>query len=637
MLNVGETLKNWTIITIENLINEDSDLLQLLGGSPMILHCTLPYRQDIPNPALGYLKGFLQARGITVRNVYWNIVLARTVLDFHRRLEKYSADTGLSSISAITFFLGKHLLRENSKESRKTTLDLLYSSVFKKEEISEIVSSLKVQIDQYIQQDRLHETNLSGFTLKTFQWPMSYYTINRLKEMNPDSNVVIGGIFNEDQARAFMKIFNQVDYAIWGEGEYPLFYLYEALQEGTRLDKVPNLVYRDGITLTSTKETDECADLDSYPFADHTDYFATFRRFMTVQMPILIPIWGSRACPWNKCKFCILNEEYQYRVRSPQNIVKEIEFQVKNHNIDNIIFVDTELPGNRKRFKTLLQLLLKSSADRRRPYCFFAEISPVFIDAEIACLMQLASFESIQVGFEAVTDGLLQKMRKRHRFVHNIQALKLGDQYNLKITGLNIIREIPPETDNDVRESCTNVRFLRFLLTKYVLTPTFLMLFKGSPFYDEMPEDEREEWAKDPFWEEIVPLNLIPESERFEFFGFCTDSPTHSYEWDTFEKVLTSYVQQNRSYTWTEYPNGSFIEERGPRVYRYTLDRDETDILIFCDVIRKFSEVKAKFPHLSEDSLYRTMSNLNDAGMLYYDEDFTTIISILEATKRKSI
>ena len=603
----------------------------------MILHCTLPYRQDIPNPALGYLKGFLQDRGITVRNVYWNIVLARIVLDFHRRLEKSCADTGLSSISGITFFLSKHLLKKGPKESRKTTLDLLYSSVFTREELSEMVSSLRIQVDQYIQQNNLHEAPLSGFTLKTYQWPVSYYIINKLKEMNPDTRIVVGGISSEDQARAFMRVFDKADFAIWGEGEYPLFHLFEALQGSGDLDKVPNLVYREGTGTTSTKVPNECADLDAYPFADHTDYFATFGRFMAVQMPLLIPIWGSRACPWNKCKFCILNEEYQYRVRSPENIVEEIEFQVEKHKTDNIIFVDTELPGNKKRFKTLLNLLLKSSADRNRPYHFFAEVSPIFVDAETASLMRRATFESIQVGFEAVTDGLLEKMRKRHRFAHNIQALKLGNQHDLKITGLNIIREIPPETDGDISESCTNVRFLRFLLKKYTLSPTFLVLFKGSPFYEEMPENEREEWTKDPFWEEANSLNLIPESDRFEFFGFCMENPTHFYGWDTFEKVLSSYVRQNRSYTWTEYPSSSFLEERGPRVYRYTLDRDETDILIFCDVIRRLSEVKAKFPHLREDDLYRIMSSLNNAGMLYYDKDFNTIISVLEAVKRKSI
>lgn len=599
----------------------------------MILHCTLPYRQNIPNPALGYLKGFLKMKGIHVQNIYWNLVLARTVLDMHRNLEKYTRDEGLSSIPAISLFVSKHLLTDY--EIRKTTLDLLFSSIFQEREILNFVTSVKKQIDQYIQQNNLHKEPLSGFTLKTYQWPMSHYIIQRLKALNPETNIIIGGITNKEQALQFMKVFNLADFAVWGEGEYPLFHLVKALEEGNPLDEVPNLVYRDGNEIRFTSQNAEHSDLDSYPFADHSDFFAAFERYISMQMPILIPIWGSRSCPWNKCKFCVLNEEYTYRTRSPENIVAEIEYQVKRHNVDNFIFVDTELPGNKRRFKTLLNLLVKSSERRKRPYYFFAEISPVFIDSETAHLMQLAFFSSIQIGFEAMTDSLLKKMEKRHRFAHNIQALKLGNQYNLKMDGLNIIREIPTETTEDVIESCINLKFLRFLLSKYPLSPIYLMLCKGSPFYDEGTEEERKSWNSDLFWEEIAPTNLVSAPDRFELFSFSIDSPAHCQEWGIFDRVMTSYTQQNRSYTWTEYPDGSYVEERGPKILRYTFDREETDNLIFCDVIRNISELKTKFPHLSEEKLFGILSSLKEAGFLYFDTECTTIISILEASRRK--
>ena len=48
----------------------------------MILHCTPPYEQYTPNPALGYLKGFLQSQGVEVTNIYWNVILARRIFKF---------------------------------------------------------------------------------------------------------------------------------------------------------------------------------------------------------------------------------------------------------------------------------------------------------------------------------------------------------------------------------------------------------------------------------------------------------------------------------------------------------------------------------------------------------------------------
>ena len=592
---------------------------------PMILHSASPYTVDIPNPALGYLKGFLKRKGIDVHNIYWNLVLYREISNFNKDVEH----THSLSVDAVTVYTWKQLA---GYSTITTPLDYIFQSVLTKDELCELVQSVKDKIDRFISEKRLHEADIAGFTMKTYQWLMNSYIMSRLKEMNPDMKIVIGGISTEDQGRALMRMVTKADFAIWGEGEYPLVHLIQSLEENNTLQDVPNLIYRDGKNLSSTNPLREYPPLDEYPFADHSDYFDAVTRFMPANMQVLIPVWGSRSCPWNKCKFCVLNEEYSYRTRSPENIVEEIEYQSQKYGTYTFIFVDTEIAGNKKRLKTLLTLLVKASSRQKEPYHFFAEISPVFIDTETAKLMQVASFTSIQVGFEAMTDSLLEKMEKRHTFAHNMQALKLGNQYGLYIDGLNIIRGTPPETKEDILESCKNVKFVRFLLNKYVFRPASLELYKGSPFYEEMPEEERKLWRYHRFWEEIAPLKVIPEEDRFEFFGFFRNKP--DFVWDDFESVRRALEEQNRSYTWIEYEDGSFVEEKGPGIYKYVLDRDETDILIFCDLIKSFSEVKKQFSHINEDNLRELLSSLKDFGLIYYDKDMHTIISVLEACRR---
>lgn len=247
--------------------------------------------------------------------------------------------------------------------------------------------------------------------------------------------------------------------------------------------------------------------------------------------------------------------------------------------------------------------------------------------------MQLASFTEIQIGFEAMTDTLLEKMKKRHRFAHNIQALKLGKKYGIGISGLNVLRGIPPETKEDIVESLTNVKFLRFLLTTYTLMPGFLRLDKGSPFYDDVPEKERERWKNNPIWTEVEPLQVVPVSEKDEVFGFC--GPGLNRIWVDFENLIKFYTKQNRTYEWVAYTNGSFVEERGLRLYKYIFDRDETDVLIFCDTIKTFSDVKEKFPHLSEDDLFEMLYNLKRVRLVYCDENAQWIISVLDAAERR--
>lgn len=612
----------------------------------MILHSTPPSSLHIPNPALGYLKGFLQSKGIHVKNVYWNLVLARSIFKFQRGLKKYSEKKDFFSISPV-LYISRQLLTDNPGKSA-TPLDLLYLSLYSREELAEMIHTIKEEIDRHIYENNLHKTALAGFTVKSYQWLMSYYLTNRLKEMNPDIKIVIGGITGEDQGRAFMKLFNLADYLIWGEGEYPLVHLVKALKEGTPLKDVPNLIYREGTTLV-TEKAHKHSPLDLYPFADHSDYFTAFQNHMTGstlseyikifgkyvpdRYPVVIPILGSRSCKWNRCRFCVLNEEYTYRARSPENIVKEIEYQSERYHIDSFIFVDTEIAGTLKRFKTLLKLLIQSSAEKEKKYRFFAEVSPIFIDNETARYMQLASFTEIQIGFEAMTDSLLEKIDKQHRFAHNLQAVKLGNQNELQISGLNILRELPTETKEDILESCANLKFLRFFLKKYPLTPGFLRLDKGAPFYKDVSEEERKKWRKNPIWEEVNPLHLIPEEDKYEFFGFY--KMDHDRAWVDFESLMNFYMKQDRSYQWVDYVSGSFVEEKGLRLYKYIFDRDETDLLIFCDIIKSFSQVKKRFPHLSEDDLCKMLQNLKDVGFIYCDNAMRWVVSVLDAARRK--
>ncbi|MBU7018420.1 MAG: radical SAM protein [Theionarchaea archaeon] len=603
------------------------------------LNCTPPYRYYIPNPALGYLKGFLEARKVAVKNVYWNVILAEHFLRFREGLEEYTQNSNLQHILPVVY-LSKKLIRDCY--DRKTPLDLFYASIYSEEEINDEVQSLKDTIDYHIKND-FRTCSLAGFTLKTHQWLMSSYIAKRLKELSPSTTIVLGGIPTKEKAIQFMHIFSEADCAIHGEGEYPLFYLIKALEESIPMKDVPNTVYKDRNRVFSTDPVRKRPSLDEYPFADHSDYFDTLNKsqffsrntFLDTnsdQSPVMIPVWGSRSCPWNKCRFCVLNENTRYRARSPENIVEEIEYQSRRYNVDSFIFVDTELPGNAIRFKKLLKLLMRSVANRGKKYHFVAELSPIFINDETAKCMQGVSFDEIQIGFEAMTDSLLMKMEKRQKFAHNIQALKLGTKYNLTMGGLNIIRGIPTETEEDVVESCNNVKFLRFLLNSHSLTPDLLQLDKGAPFYDDVSEKEREEWDRNPFWSEIKPISLVNESYRFEFFGFA-----HSIQnplWNSFESLLKFYAGRY-SYEWIEYPEGSFLEEKGLHTYRYTLNRDETDLLIFCNTIKTFSEVKERFPHISEDNLLKILEDLKGVGMLYFNEDLHEIISVVEADERK--
>jgi radical SAM superfamily enzyme YgiQ (UPF0313 family) len=592
----------------------------------MILHCVPPHRYDAPYHVLGYLKGFLQAEKIVVTNVYWNLILAKELERFKKRTEHNPEVTLLSSFD-ITASVWKWLMKTTKK------IDNLYVDPFfllasSREELEIRGNKIKTTVDEYIKEHNLHKASLSGFTVRTYQWMMSMYIMSRLKKMNPDTKVVILDAVDETQALTFMNLFWEADFAVWGENEYPLLQLVNAVKgDGTPITTIPQLVYREGKSMVSTNVHNKQLPLDEYPFADYTDFFTTLKTVQPVIQKVTLPVWGSRGCPWNKCNFCVINNQFTYRTRSPENIVKEIEYQSLKYDMYTFLFMDSDIAGNRKRFETLLTLLAQLP---EKKYSFLGTLSPLSIDAATAKMLQNASFKLLLVGFEAFTDTLLKKVRKRHTFAHNIQALKFAHQYGIGMGGLSILKGIPSETPEDILESLENIKFLRFLLNVHLLNPTPMVLYRGSPFYNEMSEKERNTWNYHRFWLDIAPTQVIPEEDRFDFFGFYQEK-SHRL-WEEFDKALEAYKRQNRSYTWVENENGSLIEEKGPKIYRYQLDRNETDILIFCDSIKTLSDVKEQFYYIKD--LYETLHTLREAGLLYYDSALSTLISVVEAYKR---
>jgi len=171
----------------------------------MILHSTLPYQQDIPNPALGYLKGFLTAKNVEITNVYWNIVLYPDIAALTQRVN--AQNTTIATQIGVILFLWSRLM----EDLPSIPLDSLFSSLLPAAELSRFVTTVKTKIDQYIKENNLHKAPLSGFTVKSQQWLLGSYVMKRLKELNPDTHIVLGGIADPVQGRTFLTIFPWAD------------------------------------------------------------------------------------------------------------------------------------------------------------------------------------------------------------------------------------------------------------------------------------------------------------------------------------------------------------------------------------------------------------------------------------------
>ena len=598
------------------------------------LHANFPYKMEIPNAALGYLKSALSEEKVAVTNIYWNLPpreIGEPMLAILSRFESPRIEL-VDPLSVVIAYLSRYFPpgEKRSAHLQRSMADFILSAHFSTEKMKEIAEIFKDFIDYSLENENMADVDVAGFTVNYYQWLMSRYIWSELKKLNPNIKIVVGGLATRGEAHGFMETFSDVDYAVYGEGEIPLKELVRRIDDPDSLSEVPHLVYRNKGRNELLSTTIPCGR-NTFHFADHTDYFERKRK-IELNLSPFIPIVSTRSCRWNKCKFCSLNKGTTYYERPIEDIIGEIEYQSTRYGVDNFMFQDTDIARRSVNdFEKLLTELLKSVDRRQKPYIMWAEVSPTVLNRKTVEMMSNIHI-SIQIGFEAVTDTLLKKMNKMHRFAENIQALKFGKDYNLNISGLNVIRNLPEVREEDVLESMGNLGYLRFVLHQYNLNLSELALFKGSPYYEEVSPDERERrWRENLLYSEIERMDLIPENQRWDFFGFRATTLEHSMLWDHFASVLEDFEAATISYKWIEFSDGSSLIEEFNEIsghIGYLLSDVETDILKFCDTIRLLSELRNEFSHIPEKDIEEAVSLLREEFLLYYEEEREYLLSI---------
>jgi Domain of unknown function (DUF4070)/Radical SAM superfamily len=123
----------------------------------------------------------------------------------------------------------------------------------------------------------------------------------------------------------------------------------------------------------------------------------------------------SRGCPFT-CEFCDIIELYGRvpRMKTPKQMLAELESLYQLGYRGHIDFVDDNLIGNKKALKLFLPHLIKWLEQRDYPFEFSTEASlNLADDAELLEMLKKANFFVIFVGIESPDTETLIAMRKK--------------------------------------------------------------------------------------------------------------------------------------------------------------------------------------------------------------------------------
>lgn len=602
----------------------------------VILNCLPPARIDTPSAALSVLKAHLVNNGIEAHVVYWNILLDGVLPSFGRDTDMIHFDL-LPYLYLIAGEQGDPIAEARANAYVKAELpgrDILNDN-------SDYLGGAGKIIGERIEEDLSRyspdEGLLFGISCRYEQWIPGMVLARYVKRLFAGAKIVIGGLGSPERASAVMKMCGLFDFAIWGEGEYPLLQLIRALDGGSAgLAAVPRLLFReDGAVRNSDTVTGEFLDMNSGTFADYDDYFACLEALGRDTSAVILPLESTRGCTWNACRFCVYSDGMRTRKRGPVRVVEEVRRLLDRYGTPYFAFMDNDIVANdHERLERMLDGLI--SLRERREINFIAEVIHKNLTKEIMEKLPRAGFGRIHFGYESLSDSLLAKMGKRTNFSDNIFFVKFARKYGIKLPSANIICGIPLEEDLDILTCIDNLHFLRFYYDREFFRHTIiaLRLAGRSRFHDRIPADELARFNGNEIFH-LLPRGMTEGIDRFSLFDFSASQNTL---WDAFAKMNDFYYSHAYSYT--------IRREEENVVYREFFDGEPVLELVLGDVasgiLREANErildlrdlltsLGARHPETDEASVLAALDGLKARHLVYFGDDYGSIISVIDA------
>ncbi|TAN38685.1 MAG: radical SAM protein [Nitrospirae bacterium] len=271
------------------------------------------------------------------------------------------------------------------------------------------------------------------------------------KEINPNVITVIG---NVHPTFCYEELFRDhaatIDYIVRGEGEETLVDLLDTLNAEGDISKVKSIVYvADGKPVV-TPSRGYIKDLDALPLAwDLVEWpIYTYRAMEGSRLAI---VSSSRGCS-QQCSFCSQQLFWQrnWRGRSPENFVGELEFLRDTYGV-NVVMLSDETPTlDRVRWENILDMLIERKVGTK--ILMETRVDDILRDEDIMEKYQKALIDHIYVGVEATTQEALDIFKKDIKVEQSKRALDLINSYGI-ISETSFVLGMPDDTKESIRKT----------------------------------------------------------------------------------------------------------------------------------------------------------------------------------------
>lgn len=328
---------------------------------------------------------------------------------------------------------GGYFAERWSKGSSMPPLGLLYIAAVLEEDGHEVrvvpTDILEWNWTRIREEIREFRADIIGVTATTENRFQSFRLIKEAKKANPDAMTILGGPHASMAGEDCLEHIPELDLVVKGEGEMTMLELCQEMENNRDLpglSDIAGLVVRNNGTILSTPLRMPIQDLDSLPYpAFHLVPFEKYNFVFEVPGQGKLPavnMMTSRGCPFN-CSFCAtpINWGRAVRMRSPQHVIKEIEFLKNTYNVRVIFFFDDTFNASPKRIEDICDLIIKRHLNIYWKCDVRMDIlkKPLLIKMKEAGLFHL-SF-GLEAGSERIRNEIVNKKVDLKDFEHMVE------------------------------------------------------------------------------------------------------------------------------------------------------------------------------------------------------------------------
>ena len=325
-----------------------------------------------------------------------------------------------------------------------------------------------------------------------------------------------------------MGMSENIDAIARHEYDYTIRELAKALENGTELEHIDGLTFRKNGEIIHNPDHELIKNLDELPFVSeiYKRHLRVENYFYAANLYPEITIVSGRGCPY-RCVYCVLPQVmngHQYRVRSIENVVDEMEY-IKSEfpQVKEIFFEDDTMTVNRKRTQRLCDEIIKRGLKMT-----WSANSRADIDLETLKKMKAAGCRLLCVGFESGDQTVLDNIGKRLTIEQIKEFSANAKKAGIMVHGCFLVGN-PGETKETLQKTLQLAKKINPDTAQFFP----IMVYPGTRAYEWAKEngylttEDYSEWLTDDGLHNCVVSR--PGLTKEELVQFCDDARREYY------------------------------------------------------------------------------------------------------------